>query len=80
MGAELTAYRVVQESLTNAVKYASGQPTLARPAHTPDRTDVQVTTTGTADGASASPPSTMAARTFRALVLAYRAGLVGGGD
>jgi signal transduction histidine kinase len=48
IGAELTAYRVVQESLTNAVKYPPGQPTLVRLAHTPDRTDVEVTNAGTA--------------------------------
>ncbi|WP_225102614.1 histidine kinase [Streptomyces sp. CoH27] len=53
-GARLTAYRVVQESLTNAVKYAAGRRTLVRLVHTPDWTDVEVTTAGTADGA---PPS-----------------------
>jgi signal transduction histidine kinase len=53
IGAQLTAYRVVQESLTNAVKYAAGQQTLVRLAHTPDWTDVEVTTAGTA-GAAAS--------------------------
>ncbi|WP_425585766.1 sensor histidine kinase [Streptomyces longisporus] len=53
-GAQLTAYRVVQESLTNAVKYAAGRRTLVRLAHTPDWTDVEVTTAGTAGGAPAS--------------------------
>jgi len=53
VGAHLTAYRVVQESLTNAVKYAAGQRTLVRLAHTPGWTDVEVTTAGTADGAPA---------------------------
>ncbi|WP_435851773.1 sensor histidine kinase [Streptomyces misionensis] len=58
IGAQLTAYRVVQESLTNAVKYAPGRRTLVRLAHTSDWTDVEVTTAGTADGApaSAAPP------------------------
>ncbi|WP_206440545.1 histidine kinase [Streptomyces scabichelini] len=51
IGAQLAAYRVVQESLTNAVKYAAGRRTLVRLAHTPDWTDVEVTTAGTADGA-----------------------------
>jgi signal transduction histidine kinase len=46
--ARLTAYRVVQESLTNAVKYAAGRRTLVRLSHTPDWTDVEVTTAGTA--------------------------------
>ncbi|MER7689685.1 histidine kinase [Streptomyces sp. NPDC097610] len=54
IGAQLTAYRVVQEALTNAVKYAAGRRTLVRLAHTPDWTDVEVTTAGTADGAPAS--------------------------
>ncbi len=54
VGAQLTAYRVVQESLTNAVKYAAGRPTLVRLAHTPGWTDVEVTTAGLADGAPVS--------------------------
>ncbi len=44
ISARLAAYRVVQESLTNAVKYAAGRPTLVRLAHTADWTDVEVTT------------------------------------
>ncbi|RFU40902.1 two-component sensor histidine kinase [Actinomadura logoneensis] len=55
IGARLTAYRVVQESLTNAVKHAAGQSTLVRLAHTPGWTDVEVTTAGTSGGAPASP-------------------------
>ncbi|MFB4308572.1 sensor histidine kinase [Actinomadura sp. GTD37] len=55
IGAQLAAYRVVQESLTNAVKYAAGRSTLVRLAHTPDWTDVEVTTAGTSGGAPASP-------------------------
>ncbi|WP_243718140.1 histidine kinase [Actinomadura sp. 7K534] len=54
IGARLTAYRVVQESLTNAVKYAAGRDTLVRLAHTPEWTDVEVTTAGTSGGAPAS--------------------------
>jgi signal transduction histidine kinase len=50
IGAQLTAYRVVQESLTNAVKYAAGRPTLVRLAHTPDWTDVEVTTAAAGGG------------------------------
>ncbi|WP_447041053.1 sensor histidine kinase [Streptomyces sp. DSM 118878] len=49
VGARLAAYRVVQESLTNAVKYAAGHRTLVRLAHTSDWTEVEVTTAGTAD-------------------------------
>jgi signal transduction histidine kinase len=47
IGAQLTAYRVVQESLTNAVKYAAGRPTLVRLAHARDWTDIEVTTAAT---------------------------------
>ncbi|MEV1082400.1 ATP-binding protein [Streptomyces sp. NPDC050211] len=54
IGAHLMTYRVVQESLTNAVKYAAGRRTLVRLAHTPGWTDVEVTTAGTADGTSES--------------------------
>ncbi|WP_322973218.1 ATP-binding protein, partial [Peterkaempfera griseoplana] len=47
------AYRVVQESLTNAVKYAAGRRTLVRLAHTPDWTEVEVTTDGAPVSAAA---------------------------
>jgi signal transduction histidine kinase len=46
-GADLAIYRVVQESLTNAVKYAHGKPTVVHIAHTGDDVAVQVTTKGT---------------------------------
>ncbi|MFE6483058.1 sensor histidine kinase [Streptomyces sp. NPDC057757] len=49
IGARLAAYRIVQESLTNAVKYAAGHQTLVRLTHTPGWTEVEVTTAGTAD-------------------------------
>ncbi|WP_052397578.1 histidine kinase [Streptomyces sp. NRRL F-5123] len=51
----LATYRVVQESLTNAAKYAAGERTLVRLAHTPAWTDVEVTTAGTAGGAADAP-------------------------
>ncbi|MFI6347518.1 sensor histidine kinase [Streptomyces sp. NPDC050560] len=54
IGAELTAYRIVQESLTNAVKYAAGRRTLVRIAHTAEWTDIEVTTEGPGDGAPAA--------------------------
>ena len=54
VGAQLTTYRVVQEALTNAVKYAPGRKTLVRLAHTPDWTEVEVSTAGAEDGAQAS--------------------------
>jgi signal transduction histidine kinase len=43
-GRELTAYRVVQESLTNALKYAAGRPTVVRLAYHSSSIDISVTT------------------------------------
>jgi signal transduction histidine kinase len=43
-GRELTAYRVVQESLTNALKYAAGRPTTVRLGYRPSSVDISVTT------------------------------------
>ncbi|QUQ65955.1 sensor kinase [Kutzneria sp. CA-103260] len=43
-GVELALYRVVQEALTNAVKYAAGSRTVVRVGRTPDAVDVEVTT------------------------------------
>lgn len=54
MAAQLTAYRVVQESLTNAVKYAAGRRTRVRLAHDPDWTHVEVITAGAGEGAPVS--------------------------
>lgn len=56
VAARLTAYRVVQESLTNAVKYAAGRRTRVRLAHRPGYTDVEVTTAGAADSAPVAAP------------------------
>ncbi|MYS08999.1 two-component sensor histidine kinase, partial [Streptomyces sp. SID6041] len=44
---ELAAYRVVQEALTNAVKYAGGQRTHVRLRHAGEHTEITVTTGGT---------------------------------
>lgn len=46
IGTELAAYRVVQESLTNAVKYAAGRPTLVRVHYGRDHMDIEVVTDG----------------------------------
>jgi len=43
---ELAAYRVVQETLTNAIKYASGQPTTVLVRHGDEHIEIEVTTTG----------------------------------
>lgn len=45
-GVGLTVYRVVQESLTNAVKHAPGRPTLVRVAHSEHAVEVEVHTEG----------------------------------
>jgi signal transduction histidine kinase len=47
---ELTAYRVVQEALTNAAKYAAGRPAKVRVGYGADLLEVEVTTEGTATG------------------------------
>ncbi|MFJ8043279.1 sensor histidine kinase [Kitasatospora sp. NPDC096147] len=42
--AELAVYRVVQEALTNALKYAAGQPTRVLLRHGEEHTEIEVTT------------------------------------
>jgi signal transduction histidine kinase len=55
-GAELAAYRVVQEGLTNALKHAAGRRTVVRVRHGDAAVDIEVSTDGpgaesrTADG------------------------------
>ncbi len=48
VGVGLATYRVVQEALTNAVKYAAGRPTEVRLGYRSGRVDVVVTTPGPA--------------------------------
>lgn len=43
---DLTAHRVAQEALTNAVKYAHGHPTAVAISYTKDCVDIQVSTDG----------------------------------
>ncbi|MCG7527231.1 histidine kinase [Streptomyces sp. OfavH-34-F] len=50
---ELAAYRVAQEALTNAMKYAPGQPTWLLLGHAHDRVEIVVTT----DGPATAPPA-----------------------
>lgn len=45
---ELAAYRVVQEALTNALKYATGRPTAVLVRHGDEHVEVEVTTAGPA--------------------------------
>ncbi|UOX90830.1 histidine kinase [Amycolatopsis sp. FBCC-B4732] len=53
---ELTAYRIVQEALTNAAKYAAGRPAKVRVGYGADLLEIEVTTEGppTAAGALGS--------------------------
>jgi signal transduction histidine kinase len=53
-GRELAAYRVVQEALTNALKYAAGCSTEVRVAYRPDGVAI-VVSTAAAEKSSASP-------------------------
>ena len=45
-GAQVAAYRVVQEALTNALKHAAGQPTGVRIRYRPGVTELEVVTAG----------------------------------
>ncbi|MFF8357185.1 sensor histidine kinase [Streptomyces chartreusis] len=51
-GADLAAYRVVQEALTNVVKHAAGSRVRVSVGHTPDAVHVEVSDTG---GTAATP-------------------------
>ncbi|WP_242889102.1 sensor histidine kinase [Actinomadura litoris] len=55
---ELAAYRVVQEALTNAMKYAAGRTTRVLVRHGEERIEIKVTT----DGPAASPAAAPAGR------------------
>ncbi|MER7923839.1 histidine kinase [Streptomyces sp. NPDC096057] len=56
---ELAAYRVVQEALTNAMKYATGQPTRVLLRHGDENIEIGVTTDGPASApAPAAVPAT----------------------
>ncbi|MFE2180475.1 sensor histidine kinase [Streptomyces sp. NPDC059455] len=46
IGADLTVYRLVQESLTNAVKYASGRPTRVTVGYGHEHVDIEVANDG----------------------------------
>ncbi|UOZ03841.1 sensor histidine kinase [Amycolatopsis sp. WQ 127309] len=50
---ELTAYRIVQEALTNAAKYAAGRPAAVRVGYRADLLEIEVTTEGPATAAGA---------------------------
>ncbi|HEY1699417.1 MAG TPA: histidine kinase [Trebonia sp.] len=73
----LAVHRVVQESLTNAVKYASGQPTLVRVDYRDGQAEVEVSNV-----AAPEPPPVAARRDLsggRGLIgLRERVGMLGG--
>ncbi|APU13129.1 MULTISPECIES: sensor histidine kinase [Actinoalloteichus] len=52
---ELAAYRVIQEALTNAIKYATGRPTTVLVRHGEEHVEIEVTTTGTAADTPVAP-------------------------
>ncbi len=52
-GVELTAYRVVQEALTNSLKHASGARACVTIGHQGDWLEIEVTDTGGTSGAQA---------------------------
>lgn len=54
---ELAAYRVVQEALTNAMKYAAGQPTQVLFRYDERRIEITVTTDGPTAAPSTAPPT-----------------------
>ncbi|WP_244872092.1 sensor histidine kinase [Catellatospora sp. TT07R-123] len=54
-GRELTAYRVVQEALTNALKYAAGRPTVVHLGYRPSGVDISVSTAPSQGPDSADP-------------------------
>lgn len=54
-GIELTAYRVIQEALTNAMKYAPGARTDVTLTYHPDSMDIEVADDGPADGRRPEP-------------------------
>jgi signal transduction histidine kinase len=54
---ELTAYRLVQEALTNAMKYATGRPTVVRVDHATGRLGIEVITAAGGGPPPADPGS-----------------------
>jgi signal transduction histidine kinase len=54
---QLAAYRVVQEALTNAMKYATGHPTTVKIDDHDDRIEIEVTTDGTTRGTTPGAPA-----------------------
>ncbi|MEV6977908.1 histidine kinase [Kitasatospora sp. NPDC093806] len=75
--AEHAAYRVVQEALTNAAKYAPGSPVTVRLAHTPDGARVEVVN-GPPAASPADPDAAPGAGGRGLIGLAERVRLAGG--
>jgi signal transduction histidine kinase len=51
-GIELSAYRIVQEALTNALKHAGGAPATVVVRHLPDELEIEVTDRGGGGGSN----------------------------
>jgi signal transduction histidine kinase len=73
---ELTAYRVVQEALTNAMKYATGSRTVVHLEHAPDAVEIEVTSEAAATTAAPTAPVGSGGRGLPAL--GERVRLLGG--
>ncbi|GKQ38934.1 sensor histidine kinase [Streptomyces sp. A012304] len=76
-GVDLTAYRIVQEALTNATKHASARAAHIHLAYSTTRLAITVTDDGTAPAAPAAP-SDEAVRGFGLMGMRERAQSVGG--
>ncbi|SFL33321.1 histidine kinase [Streptomyces pini] len=69
---ELAAYRVVQESLTNAMKYAAGKPTRILLRHGDEHIGIEVTTDGPAAAPVTRKPDTAGGRGLAGLCARVR--------
>ena len=77
---ELTTYRVVQEALTNALKYATGKPTTVLVRHGEEHVEVEVITVGSAAGDPAVPSGGRGLAVLRERVRLLGGDLVAGSD
>ncbi|WP_460406476.1 sensor histidine kinase [Actinophytocola sediminis] len=76
---ELTTYRVVQEALTNALKYATGNPTRVLVRHDERHVEVEVVTVGPPVDTAATPSGGRGLRGLRERVRMLGGDLVSGG-
>jgi signal transduction histidine kinase len=76
---ELTTYRVVQEALTNALKYATGNPTRVLVRHDEGHIEVEVITVGPAVSTPITPSGGRGLKGLRQRVRMLGGDLVSGG-